>query len=98
MNKNTQVNQTDEANELPNDYYDQLRWSTDDLFELGVGVIPSADRIVTRNEYNGYDEFDELRDTQHDEPTDPDTFGLRGGMRYVVSGLLMGQYCMATFR
>ena len=75
---NNQVDQTDEATDMPSDYYDQLRWSTDDLFELGLGVVPSADQIVTRNEYEGYDEFDEWRDSQYDEHTDPDRFGLRG--------------------
>lgn len=78
MTMNNQVDQTDEATDMPSDYYDQLRWSTDDLFELGLGVVPSADQIVTRNEYEGYDEFDEWRDSQYDEHTDPDRFGLRG--------------------
>ena len=78
MTKNKQVDQTDEAKDIPSDYYDQLRWSTDDLFELGLGVVPSADQIVTRNEYEGYDEFDEWRDSQYDEHSDPDRFGLRG--------------------
>jgi hypothetical protein len=78
MTKNNQVDQTDETTDIPSDYYDQLRWSTDDLFELGLGVVPSADQIVTRNEYEGYEEFDEWRDSQYDEHTDPDGFGLRG--------------------
>jgi hypothetical protein len=38
---------------------------------------------VTRNEYEGYDEFDEWRDSRFDENTDPDRFGLRG---YEISG------------
>ena len=83
MTKNNQVDQTDETTDIPSDYYDQLRWSTDDLFELGLGVVPSADQIVTRNEYEGYDEFDEWRDSRFDENTDPDRFGLRG---YEISG------------
>jgi hypothetical protein len=83
MTKINQLDQTDEATDIPSDYYDQLRWSTDDLFELGLGVVPSADQIVTRNEYEGYDEFDEWRDSRFDENTDPDRFGLRG---YEISG------------
>lgn len=83
MTKNNQLDQTDEATDIPSDYYDQLRWSADDLFELGLGVVPSADQIVTRNEYEGYDEFDEWRDSGFDENTDPDGFGLRG---YEISG------------
>jgi len=83
MTKNNQVDQTDETTDIPSDYYDQLRWSTDDLFQLGLGVVPSADQIVTRNEYEGYDEFDEWRDSRFDENTDPDRFGLRG---YEISG------------
>ena len=83
MTKNNQVDQTDETTDITCDYYDQLRWSTDDLFELGLGVVPSADQIVTRNEYEGYDEFDEWRDSRFDENTDPDRFGLRG---YEISG------------
>lgn len=83
MTKNNQLDQTDEATDIPSDYYDQLRWSADDLFELGLGVVPSADQIVTRNEYEGYDEFDKWRASRFDENTNPDRFGLRG---YEISG------------
>ena len=80
---NNQVDQADEATGITSDYYDQLRWSTDDLFEWGIGVVPSADQIVTRNEYEGYDEFDKWRNSRFNENTDPARFGLRG---YEISG------------
>lgn len=64
--------------DIPVDYYNQLRQSADALFELGLSVIPAMEKSIPRADYTGQTEFDEWRDSDCPDWEDPRQFGFEG--------------------
>jgi len=63
---------------MTSDYYGELRRSVDEFYDLGVKVIPAKNCIVERDEYTGFNAFNDWRDSGFDETDDPEQFGLEG--------------------
>lgn len=63
---------------ISNNHFSELRKAANDLFDLGLQVVPAISCSVERDEYTGLDEFNHWRDSGCDNTEDPDQFGLEG--------------------
>ena len=59
-------------------YYGKVRSSTDGLHALGVQVVPSINKVVSRDRFTGLEEFEDWRRTGCSDIDDPEQFGLKG--------------------
>jgi len=64
--------------QIPDKYYEALRRSADELFQLRLLVIPAMEKIILRDDYTGQTEFDEWRDSDCPGWEDPRQFGFQG--------------------
>lgn len=64
--------------QIPDEYYDALRRSADELFQLGMVAVPAMEWLLQRDYYNGNNELLEWRDSGFPDWQDPDTFGHQG--------------------
>jgi hypothetical protein len=63
---------------IPDEYYEALRRSADELFQLGMLAVPAMEWILLRDDYNGHTELLEWRDSGFPDWQDPEQFGHQG--------------------
>jgi len=64
--------------QIPDEYYEALRRSADELFQLGIVAVPAMEWILLRDDYNGNNELLEWRDSGFPDWQDPEQFGHQG--------------------
>ena len=66
------------SNDCPENYYDELHRSADNLFELGIQVIPWLHDTIPKHLFTGLDYMREYRDLRGLNGLDLPIFGLEG--------------------
>jgi hypothetical protein len=62
----------------PHNYFQELERSAQELFELGLVAVPAMEATVSRDDYTGFNDFENWRYSDYPGCEEPDQFGLQG--------------------